>query len=197
MEHQNAVGLNILMINSELLIMVWCHIKETKPRPSWCYLRASWDLNSLFYFPRIFHCSGPVCCISLSLCLCEGSPLNLSLCLYVCPYQRALLCLYWTAQEVSHREGMENFTAIINRTLQGIKSMTTTDSKEPRQEAILQTSLCIKEYLCVTCSFYKMFSTSILCFQPVIILTHLQIHMTCSLHYGAEKNTHLRITAIQ
>lgn len=154
MEHQNAVGLNILMINSELLIMVWCHIKETKPSPSWCYLRASWDLNSLFYFPCIFHCAGSVCGINLSLCLCEGSPLNLSLCLYVCPYQRAFLCLYWTAQKVSHREGMENFTAIIDRTLQGIMPLTTTDSKEPRQETILQTSLDIKEYLCVTFNMF-------------------------------------------
>lgn len=33
----------------------------------------------------------------------------------VCSSQKALFCLYWTAQRTSHREWMENFAEIFNR----------------------------------------------------------------------------------
>ena len=63
-----------------------------------------------------------------------GCLMNLSMsvsvpvCLCVCPSQSVLLCVYWPTQEASHREGMGDFTDILDRNVQGIEPLTPPDS---------------------------------------------------------------------
>lgn len=95
-------------------------------------------------------------CLSLSvflwLCLLCVMYVCLPVTVCVCSSQKALFCLYWTAQRTSHREWMENFTEIFNRVFflkkkkQGIKLLAPTDSKWPTEQAVLQTSLFIRQY---------------------------------------------------
>ena len=127
MERQNAVGLNILMINSESLILLWCHIKERNPSPFWC-----WSTKSKLrfrYFILLYLClplSLPVYCMSLNLFLSEGSFLDLSVSVSLCmslPKGFALSSLNSTESITQRRNGI--ICSISNRTLKGIKSLTT------------------------------------------------------------------------
>lgn len=79
---KHSVWTQHILINSELLIVHQCWIKEF----NWITLgRARLDLNSLIQAPCVF-CSLSICCMSLNQCLIEGCLVTifLSVILYVC-----------------------------------------------------------------------------------------------------------------
>lgn len=95
-------------------------------------------VNSLFYESE-----------STSLCLPEGCLVNLSV-LMLCPKQRSLLCIYWTAQKAAHWEGTRDNTSWKSLTVFQeflLTLLTPTDKQLITNKHCQATSLCCFQFL--------------------------------------------------
>lgn len=124
-----------------------------------------------------------ICFMSGKLCLCEGClvTLTLSLCLFLCvPVSvpnKGLYSLLNSADSITWRRNEGYFTAIFNRVLQGIKSLTLPDP-DNKQYFKKKTMSCSASMGVV--HFVRLLSTSTCCFQQMIIIAHIHMHYSGS-----------------
>lgn len=94
---------------------------------------------------------------------------------------------------------MEYFTETINKVLQGIKSLTTTDRDNQRyyrHHCLLSNIYMLHSVVIVDIHFLRLLSAYILCFQPMIVLTHLTDTHALFSASGTWKYRHLKTTAV-